>query len=289
MTAVLELDESAEDDSVEVIALVDADAVTDRNWLRDLVAPLGNPDVGASTGNRWFAPEKSGLGSEVRKAWNAAAVAQMTFYQIAWGGSLAIKRSTITDCELLEEWSTAFCEDTMLTGALKRNGLRVERVPNLILSNNETTTLGGAFHWIVRQMLTVRLHHRDWPLVFLHGVVSGAVILAAIVSIAILFASGASGLASGLLVCFLLFEVCNFGLVTAIESANVSAISSRGSNVRRTSFVSRVVTIPITQILHPIAVFKAAITRKVTWRGIEYEIGRGQENRDGCVSTVLMT
>ena len=274
VTAVLEIDESTLEEEVEVIALIDADAVADKNWLSDLVGPLSKPDVGASTGNRWFAPKISNLGSEVRKAWNAAAVAQMTFYKIPWGGSLALKCSTINDCDLLEKWSHAFCEDTMLTNVLKSNELRIERIPNLILSNDESTSLSGTFHWIVRQMLTVRLHHRDWPLVLLHGLFSGAVLLAAVFSIAILIVAGVNGLAAGLLAGLVLFEVINFGLITAIENANVAAIASRGIAVSKTSLLSRMLTIPITQVLHPIAVLKAALTKKVSWRGIEYMIGR---------------
>src|SRR5262249_12282119 len=54
------------DDSYPVVALVDADVVPHAGWLRDLVAPLRDPAVGAATGVRWFAPEGSGWGELVR-------------------------------------------------------------------------------------------------------------------------------------------------------------------------------------------------------------------------------
>ena len=39
----------------------------------------------------------------------------------------------------------------------------------LIMENTESSKLRDAFRWITRQLLTVRLHHPTWPLVFVHG------------------------------------------------------------------------------------------------------------------------
>ncbi len=75
----------------EVVAFIDADTVPDQSWLSDLVKPLADPTVGASTGNRWYAPRTNSLGAWVRKVWNAAAVVQMQRYQVPWGGSLALR------------------------------------------------------------------------------------------------------------------------------------------------------------------------------------------------------
>jgi len=277
VTAALEIDNSAEHDSADVIALVDADAIADPNWLRDLISPLADDTVGAATGNRWFSPPSSSLGSAIRWAWNAAAVPQMTVYEIPWGGSLAIKRSTISSCELLEKWSNAFCEDTMLKNVLKQNGLKVERVPSLILNNDESTTLPGAFHWIVRQMLTVRIHHRDWASVLIHGLFIGLVLILTAIATLTLFAGGEYSMAIGLLTCFLLFELCNFGLLSAVESANLAALEGRGNKVNRTKPTTRLVSILLTQLLHPVAVLNAAFARKVAWRGIEYKILPGKK------------
>jgi len=87
---------SAADKSIEVFALIDADGVVEENWLSELTAPLADEKVGASTGSRWFSPEQRNAGSIVRQTWNAAALPQMNFYNIPWGGALAIRRSVIT-------------------------------------------------------------------------------------------------------------------------------------------------------------------------------------------------
>jgi len=89
---------SAAEETIEVIALVDADGVVQKDWLSSLIEPLADQKVGAATGSRWFDPRERNPGSIVRQTWNAAALPQMNFYNIPWGGALAIKRSTIEDC-----------------------------------------------------------------------------------------------------------------------------------------------------------------------------------------------
>jgi cellulose synthase/poly-beta-1,6-N-acetylglucosamine synthase-like glycosyltransferase len=64
------------DESVEVVALVDADSAPHATWLRELVAPLRSEQVGATTGNRWYMPQRAGWGAMFRYLWNAAAIVQ---------------------------------------------------------------------------------------------------------------------------------------------------------------------------------------------------------------------
>jgi len=47
----------------EVVAFIDADAVPDQFWLSDLVEPLADPSVGATTGNRWYSPTTNSPGA----------------------------------------------------------------------------------------------------------------------------------------------------------------------------------------------------------------------------------
>lgn len=167
---------------VSVVASLDADAVVSPNWLETLIAPPENPDVGISSGNRWFQiPATQKAGSAVRAVWNAAAVVQMYLYQIPWCGSLASRRDVINDCDLLDRWSNAFCEDTLLAQAVKELGLVVARPIEVVVVNEESTSCYSEFRWIRRQLLTVRLHHSRWPLVLLHGLSVGLPIVCLLV------------------------------------------------------------------------------------------------------------
>ena len=98
-----------------------ADTIPHRTWLRELAAALADEQVGAATGNRWYMPQQPTWGSLVRLFWNAAAIVQMWFYGIAWGGTLAVKTKVFRESDLLERWGNAFCEDTMTFAALKRS------------------------------------------------------------------------------------------------------------------------------------------------------------------------
>ena len=79
------------DASHEIVALLDSDTIPHAAWLRELAAPLADPRVGVSSGNRWYMPAAATAGSLVRYLWNVAAVVQMYWYDIGWGGSLAIQ------------------------------------------------------------------------------------------------------------------------------------------------------------------------------------------------------
>ena len=56
--------------------------------------------MGVASGNRWYMPAEATAGSLVRYLWNAAAVVQMYWYGIAWGGSLAFKTKLLREAGL---------------------------------------------------------------------------------------------------------------------------------------------------------------------------------------------
>lgn len=263
---------------VEVVALVDADVVAPPDWLRQLVDGLADPDVGATTGNRWFAPVQGNLGSQLRKLWNAAALPQMCLYQIPWGGSLALRREVIQDCELLDAWSTSFCEDTLLTNRLRRAGLRVRRLPSLILVNDEGVGLRDALRWIVRQLLTVRLYHRQWNLVLLHALAGLTCLWIPPVLALYCLTLGRMGPALWLGISWIVYQLVNLMLAQQIEDGNRQVLESRPSgaplrDVRVTSLRGLVANL-VLQVCYPFLAMAAAGKQWVSWRGIDYRIRR---------------
>ncbi|MDB4368723.1 glycosyltransferase family 2 protein [bacterium] len=260
------------EDSNEVIALIDSDVIPDKNWLTDLVMPLSDPTVGAATGNRWFASATPNLASSVRQIWNAAAVAQMTCYEIPWGGSLAIKRLVVEECNLIEHWSDKFCEDTTLSAKLKAHQLRLVRVPNLVMSNDESTTLKETFQWVSRQLLTVRLYHSAWPFVVLHSLLSFACLVSCLALTPILFGNGYPMAGSLLAIGFASFQIINAILFSQIQKSNLAVINNRLANYQMQPSQPGFAAFLTTQTLYPCAILKTIFTRIVSWRGISYAI-----------------
>ena len=150
------------DDSYKVVALVDADAVVHSNWLRELVNPLADAKVGATTGYPWYLPAGRYWGSSVRYLWNVFAVAKMYLYRIPWGGTLALKTELIHTTGLLDKWKRAYGEDTMICSVLAKHGMQVVFVPSLIILNREECDLPTLVDWTKRQLLSYRLYHPRW-------------------------------------------------------------------------------------------------------------------------------
>ena len=264
----------------EVIAMIDADCVPDQNWLADLVSPLGDASIGATTGNRWYTPADSKMGSWVRKLWNAAAVVQMYQYSIPWGGSLALRTETISRCGLIKTWRQSFCEDTSLAGELTKQKLKLHRVANLVLENTESTSLTSAFHWISRQLLTTRIHHPKWSWVAAHAFASAMVAIVTPVVILSMLCNGESRSLWTLVQTYIAWQAVNSWLLWVIERWNQTALDSRNSfnrlvkqNSRRSKFVVLQFTgTLLTQWLYPFTAWQASALTKVGWRGVQYKI-----------------
>jgi hypothetical protein len=263
------------DDSYEVLALLDADTIPHRTWLRELVAPLADPAVGGATGNRWYMPQAISWAALVRYVWNVAAVPQMYFYNIAWGGTLALKTEVFKRGDLLDRWAHAFCEDTMLFTMLRRHGLKVAFVPSLIMINREECNLGGFFRWVRRQLLTARLYHPGWSAVVLHGVSTTVGPIAAL-------AVGAAALVVGnwqaALIAFVglaVYEACLPLILLPMECSVRRIVRQRGEPTAWLGVGGALRLLPgiiLTQFVYAAALGNSLLLRTVDWRGVQYRI-----------------
>src|SRR5262249_46351356 len=148
------------DESIQAVALIDADVVPYRNWLRDLMRPFADPKVGTTTGFRWYVPKgKANLWTLIRSVWNAGACTQMAAFNIPWGGSMALRTSLFRETDLLERWSHSFGEDTSCHMAVRERGLRLANVPAVTMVNHEVTKGRNGFSFIQRQLISARLGH----------------------------------------------------------------------------------------------------------------------------------
>ncbi len=119
-------------------------------------------------------PAAPTAGSLVRYLWNAAAVVQMYWYEIGWGGSLAIKATFLRQSDLRQRLANAFGEDSTICRCARAYGYRIAFSPPLVMVNRETCSVKGVFGFLERQLLTVRLHNPWWWAVVGHGVATTA-------------------------------------------------------------------------------------------------------------------
>ncbi|MGE0607025.1 MAG: glycosyltransferase family 2 protein [Pirellulales bacterium] len=263
------------DPTVEFVAQLDADTIPHRTWLRELAAPFQDGKVGAATGNRWYMPEQPSWGALVRYVWNAAAVVQMYWYRIAWGGTLAVRASILRDSDLLERWGQAFCEDTMLFRVLGQQGMRVEFVPSLMMVNRENCSLTGFVRWMRRQLLTARLYHPRWPAVVAHGIGTSLALAAALVVAAWGALQGQMQTAAWLLGALAIYEGLMIGAVVWIELRMRAIVAARGEP---TSWIDGktglywLLAYPVLQFTYPWVLLAAMRFRQVEWRGVTYAV-----------------
>ncbi len=263
------------DPSYEFVAQIDADTIAHRSWLRELATPLADERVGATTGNRWYMPGDAAWGSLVRYTWNAAAVVQMFLYNVAWGGTLAVKTKVFRESDLLQRWGNALCEDTMLYGALKKMKLRLVFVPSLMMVNREHCGLGNFYRWMRRQLLTARLYHPHWIAVAGHGIVAGFATVGSAVMICVSLIAGQWNDAAMLGAGFLLYQVVMLSLWPVMECTVRRIVRARGQPtgwVTAKKFVNFVLTNVVMQFIYPVGLLSAMRLRKVDWRGVVYRI-----------------
>lgn len=261
--------------STEIIALLDADTIPHSTWLRELATALVPKNIGAATGNRWYMPTHCSQGSLTRYAWNAAAIVQMYWYDIAWGGTLAIKLDSIRRSGILERWRNAYCEDTMVRRQLSTIGEKVVFVPTLMMINREDCTVASFQSWVKRQLLAARLYHPFWFLVVGHGISSAAVILWGLFSCIGLLVQGDMVGAGCVFLALLAFHVCLTSMLAWMERAVCAIAKARGEDVSwpgKSNWLTIFWIAWLTQWVYTWALLGCLFLKKFNWRGVEYKV-----------------
>jgi glycosyltransferase involved in cell wall biosynthesis len=261
--------------SVEIIALCDADTIPQRTWLANLAAPLEDASVAVATGNRWYQPQFPNGASVVRFLWNIPATINMIVFRIAWGGSLVIRRRVIEEAELLDKWSHAFCEDTMLDRVVRQHGYRQVFVPDVMIVNRETCTFGDLMNWVPRQLLTASLYHSSWPATVGYGILSSAIPFVAAAVMMVGWIRSDFDAIGAAFTALITFEISNILLVLICEYSfhRKSFEGQRGSSwLTLWSILKLPIWIVTSQILSPFWFIKCFLAKRVTWRGIPYQI-----------------
>jgi cellulose synthase/poly-beta-1,6-N-acetylglucosamine synthase-like glycosyltransferase len=262
------------DPACDVVAFLDADTMTHPTWLQELVMPLHDSQVGATSGNRWYLPDDSQWGSLVRHLWNITAVVMMQTFHIPWGGTLAIKTHVLYESGLPKLWERSLVEDTPIYQALKTKGWRIEFVPSLFIANRESCNLLSFLRWSQRQSLFGRLYHPAWLLMCAHAAVNLLLLLSVV-----------GTLTFALLTQHPAAMWLGFGLITYLVSLAVLAnlmdlnvrkiLRQRGEKLSPVSLMHQlklIVAIPFCILVCGITTLLTQGLRRVEWRGIVYQI-----------------
>ena len=260
-------------DASRAFVFVDSDARPSSEWLRYLVAPLEDKNLGAATGYRWFISKHPSFASELRCAWNASiasALGPNTKSNFCWGGSMAMRRDTFERLKIREKWSGTLSDDFTGTRALNQANLPIVCVPQGLTASVEDCTFSEMLEFTTRQMKITRVYATKlWVLSFVGSGLFNAVMLAAFLIV-------------------ILSRQNNLAVALAIATLVLVAAFSAGKSWLRLKAVKLVLrnydaelkkqfwTQNTLWLLTPAIFFynsvAAWLSRRMTWRGTVYEL-----------------
>jgi ceramide glucosyltransferase len=257
----------------EVLVFVDTDARPLPGWLRSLVSPLRDESIGAATGYRWFIPDRGGFASQLRSVWNgsiASALGDREDKNFCWGGSTAILKSTFDKLQIPAHWRGTVSDDFTLTRVLQEAKLPIHFVPACIVASFGNCTVRELLEFTNRQLKITRVYapHLWKPLLagslFFCSVFFGGLIL--VIARALL---GYSYLVP------LVFLLLIFALGAAKAYIRLKSVAMPLAPYEKRlsqSLPAQLLLWPLASGLYFYNALAAAFSRRITWRGITYEL-----------------
>lgn len=257
----------------EIFAFVDSDARPTQTWLRSLTAPLVDENIGAATGYRWFISPRPTLASELRSVWNASVASSLgpnTTSNFCWGGSMAMRRDVFDRIAMRDKWHGTLSDDFVVTRALNDAGLPIVFVPRAMAASVENCTFSELFEFTTRQMKITRVYQTKlWVLSFFGSGLFCVVMTAAFL---IVLLSRTNGIAVwSAIATIALVSAFSVGKAWLRLGAIRLALPQYGPELDRQTLTQLTLWL-VTPAIFLYNAVAALFSRRMTWRGIRYEL-----------------
>lgn len=258
---------------VEVLVFVDSDMMARPDFLRQLVSPLKDLSVGATTGYRFYVPARGDWPSLVRALWNRMTAWEMAHphYAFAWGGAMAIRKSTFDAACVSQHWQKACDDDLSLTTAIKKLGLSVYFVPQCLVASDGDASLAEIFEWTNRQLILTKVYY---PHLWKRAIQKATVMLVWLITILTSIFGGillsredwlwASAIGA------LILPIEFFFLLRA-QKLWLRVLPDQRQFLAR-SFWQFSLALPVAHIVLPWMTLYSVLTNRISWRGVTYEL-----------------
>ncbi len=262
---------------VEVIAFVDADVAIQNDWLRLLVTPLQDTEIGATVGGRFYFPQTWNFPSLVEATWvNFQMSLQGDHWlTMVWGGSNAFRREFLEEGQILERWEKATIEDLNTTRAVRDVKRKIHFVPDCVaVTRTSNRTWRQILEFTNRQMIMTK-HMGLWAqwfgslFLFLPKailVIGSMIMVIGSIPQSLSFYESQLGLLPVVLL-IPLFEAMGFRLCCR----NLPQWLHEMPKVRDTLRISKYAA-PFSIFLAGINAFYAIFQRNIVWGGVKYKI-----------------
>lgn len=260
-------------DSSQVLVFVDSDCRPDPGFVRRLVQPLQDPAVGATTGYRWYHPPTADLGSILRSTWNAGALPFLVDPAVvfAWGGAMAIGRDTFARAGIARAWDRAVSDDMTLTVAVRQLGLGVQFVPTCIAVSHESSTVAETLEFTNRQSLISRVYFPPlwWGTAIGHALANLLIVYGLVCGALWLQRGDAAWLPGAACLLLLVMQAANAAWMFGSAKALLPAPIRPELQALRWKYI---LAAPLASAMTLLNTVHAALTRRMVWRGICYEL-----------------
>jgi cellulose synthase/poly-beta-1,6-N-acetylglucosamine synthase-like glycosyltransferase len=268
------------DERSEVFVFVDSDARPSTDWLRSLVLPLENENVGVATGYRWFISPKPTFASELRNVWNASIASQLgpnTNGNFCWGGSMAILRHTFEKLSIRKKWHGTLSDDFTVMRAIRDAGLEIVFVPQALTPTIDDCSFRELAEFTTRQMKITRVYAPKFWLISFFG--SGLFCLVMLWSLAIvIFSSGNDLTVASAIATLLLVSALSIGKSYLRLKAIQLILGPQQDQLWRQVFPQLALwaVAPFVFLANCTA---ALFSRRIRWRGTNYQMVSHRETR----------
>lgn len=253
----------------QIFVFVDSDARPNKDWLRNLIAPLQDEKIGCASGYRWFIGKSFSLATEMRVVWNASiasALGENIKNNFCWGGSMAIRRETFENIGMREKWRGVLSDDFAMTRAMNEANLAIYHVPQSLTASVENCTFSQMLEFTTRQMKITRVYGtKFWVMSFIG---SGLFNLVMLTSFLLLIFSVAFWFP---LITILLVSIFSIGKSWLRLNAVKLVLKDYEGELNKQFWTQNTLWLFAPPLFFYNSVC-ALFSRRIIWRGIKYEL-----------------
>lgn len=257
----------------EALVFADSDACAGPNWLAHLVYPLRQEKTGAASGYRCFVPRRNNPATVTLVAINAKICELLgnTRFNLAWGGSMAIRVERFRELGLDVTWRQVLSDDLSLSSAVRKQGLKMVFVPACMIASYEITTWPKLFEFIRRQFIITRVYTPGMWLFGLFSAVFSVVGLWGGIALALWAQQTGYGDANLCIALPILFGGCQFGRAVLRQVLIAKLLRKDRANMKIVRYADLLFFWVFTLVLLGI-ILASAVGRTITWRSIKYKL-----------------
>jgi cellulose synthase/poly-beta-1,6-N-acetylglucosamine synthase-like glycosyltransferase len=264
------------DEAAKVFVFADIDATPSPDWLGALVSRLADPQITVSTGFRWYLPGR-GFVSQLRAAWDTSIATMMGEHNhnFAWGGSMAIRAADFRRLGIAERyWKNTVSDDYAMTRAVREAGGKIAFEPRCLVASREESGLREFLRWSTRQIIITRVYAAHlWKLGIAASLIYCGTFMLGLAVLALPGATAHQRVAVGSALFVVLVLGAGKGFIRSLVAREVFPMEI-GGGASCYWLLSPVV--PWIMLGNFVV---AGFTRRIEWRGTEYELVSADEVR----------